>query len=172
MIKKLREKTGLSQRKFAEELGIPVRTIQEWEQGRSRPPAYVINMIKKIIDIDNINNFQYIENKVKVKTEFKVCIDNPFPNCKKIYPIQQRKVKQLYDILSQNDNVTKIIVFGSSVTQSCHIGSDVDIYCEIKKYIYPINCALDFPFDLWTNFTVDERLKSEIDKKGVIIYEK
>ena len=30
----IREKTGLSQPRFAELLGVSVRTLQEWEQGR------------------------------------------------------------------------------------------------------------------------------------------
>ena len=33
----VREKTGLSQSKFAELLGVSVRTLQEWEQGRRAP---------------------------------------------------------------------------------------------------------------------------------------
>ena len=33
----IREKTGLSQAKFAELLGVSVRTLQEWEQGRRAP---------------------------------------------------------------------------------------------------------------------------------------
>ncbi len=32
-----RDKTGLSQPKFAELLGVSVRTLQEWEQGRRTP---------------------------------------------------------------------------------------------------------------------------------------
>ncbi|MEK1942512.1 MAG: helix-turn-helix domain-containing protein [Pseudomonas sp.] len=32
-----RSKTGLSQPKFAELLGVSVRTLQEWEQGRRTP---------------------------------------------------------------------------------------------------------------------------------------
>jgi putative transcriptional regulator len=34
---KVREKTGLSQARFAELLGVSVRTLQEWEQGRRAP---------------------------------------------------------------------------------------------------------------------------------------
>jgi len=34
---KVREKTGLSQARFAELLGISVRTLQDWEQGRRAP---------------------------------------------------------------------------------------------------------------------------------------
>jgi putative transcriptional regulator len=33
----VREKTGLSQSKFAKLLGVSVRTLQEWEQGRRAP---------------------------------------------------------------------------------------------------------------------------------------
>ena len=33
----IRERTGLSQPKFAHLLGVSVRTLQEWEQGRRAP---------------------------------------------------------------------------------------------------------------------------------------
>jgi putative transcriptional regulator len=33
----IRERTGLSQAKFASLLGVSVRTLQEWEQGRRSP---------------------------------------------------------------------------------------------------------------------------------------
>jgi putative transcriptional regulator len=33
----IRERTGLSQPRFAQLLGISVRTLQEWEQGRRAP---------------------------------------------------------------------------------------------------------------------------------------
>ena len=36
-IAKTREKTGLSQFRFAQLLGVSVRTLQDWEQGRRAP---------------------------------------------------------------------------------------------------------------------------------------
>lgn len=33
----IREKTGLSQSRFAQLLGVPLRMLQEWEQGRRAP---------------------------------------------------------------------------------------------------------------------------------------
>ena len=36
-VAKIREGTGLSQPRFAQLLGVSVRTLQEWEQGRRAP---------------------------------------------------------------------------------------------------------------------------------------
>ncbi len=36
-VSSIRERTGLSQAKFAALLGVSVRTLQEWEQGRRAP---------------------------------------------------------------------------------------------------------------------------------------
>jgi putative transcriptional regulator len=36
-IASIREKTGLSQARFAQLLGVSVRTLQDWEQGRRAP---------------------------------------------------------------------------------------------------------------------------------------
>jgi len=48
-IQKIRQKTGLSQAKFAEHFGIPVRTIQKWEIQQATPPHYILQMMKQII---------------------------------------------------------------------------------------------------------------------------
>lgn len=48
-IKELRKKTGLSQSKFSAKFGIPVRTLQQWEQGISAPPNYLVRMMEYIM---------------------------------------------------------------------------------------------------------------------------
>ena len=48
-VKELRLQTGLSQSKFAKMFDIPVSTLKDWEQERRNPPAYVINMIRMIL---------------------------------------------------------------------------------------------------------------------------
>ena len=51
-IKELRKKTGLSQSKFSAKFGIPVRTIQQWEQGISAPPEYLLRMMSYIMQLE------------------------------------------------------------------------------------------------------------------------
>ncbi len=53
-IKELRFQTGLSQSKFAAMFDIPVSTLRNWEQERRTPPTYVVNMIKKILELQGI----------------------------------------------------------------------------------------------------------------------
>lgn len=51
--KELRKNTGLSQSKFAAYFGIPVRTLQDWEQQKRTPPDYVIAMMERIWKLEH-----------------------------------------------------------------------------------------------------------------------
>ena len=166
-IKDLRKKTGLSQKEFADKYNLSVRTLQQWEQGISRPLDSLLYLISK--DVENNSNLRSLYNP-KSTNKWKICIDNPFMNCEKIYPIQQKKVAKLLNDLSSNNKVHKIIIFGSSTTDRCHIGSDIDIYIESDSDVQTKD-VYDFEYDLWSNHTADDRLKKEIYDKGVIVYE-
>ena len=45
-IRKLREQTGMSRKNFSIHIGIPLRTIEDWEAGRRRPPEYIPRLIE------------------------------------------------------------------------------------------------------------------------------
>ena len=44
-IRKIREQTGLSRKDLSIHIGIPLRTIEDWEAGRRRPPEYIPRLI-------------------------------------------------------------------------------------------------------------------------------
>ena len=46
------KKTRLSQSKFSAKFGIPVRTLQQWEQGISSPPEYLVRMMAYIMVLE------------------------------------------------------------------------------------------------------------------------
>ena len=48
-IAEIRKSTGMSQSEFAKFFDIPVRTLQDWEQGRRVPPPYVPGMMLRIL---------------------------------------------------------------------------------------------------------------------------
>jgi putative transcriptional regulator len=45
-IAKTREKTGLSRARFAQLLGVSVRTLQDWEQGRRAPSGAARTLLR------------------------------------------------------------------------------------------------------------------------------
>ena len=44
-IRELRESIGLTRKEFSEHIGIPVRTLEDWEAGRRTPPEYIPRLI-------------------------------------------------------------------------------------------------------------------------------
>ena len=71
-------------------------------------------------------------------------------------------------------DVRKAIVFGSSVTAACNPWSDIDIYYEMEKDCQnlPLVDTGSQSWDRWSNFTIDQGLLAEIEKKGIIVYDR
>ena len=51
-ITEIRNITGLNKTKFAEFYKIPYRTLQDWEAGKSKPPAYVLPLLERCVRED------------------------------------------------------------------------------------------------------------------------
>lgn len=60
-IKKLRIMTRMTQRQFAEYFNIPKRTIENWEGGHRKPPAYVVELIKYKIEKERLGMLRLVE---------------------------------------------------------------------------------------------------------------
>ncbi len=105
---------------------------------------------------------------------WRVCIDGDkaYRGVELIFPTQQLDVSRIIKSLSQNQNVRKIIIFGSSVTSACNPWSDIDVFVDLKRREILRKPKVGVPIDLWTNYDVDERLMHEIKEKGVVVYER
>jgi len=49
LIRQLRERTGLTQEKFAARLGVTFPTINRWENGRARPSPLAMQKIEELL---------------------------------------------------------------------------------------------------------------------------
>jgi len=48
----IRGQTGMNRKEFAQYLGIPYRTLQDWELGNTQAPEYVIRLIAYKIQVE------------------------------------------------------------------------------------------------------------------------
>lgn len=55
-VKELREASGMRQSDFARKFEIPLKSLQNWEAGRTSPPPYVLFMIKSILALEGSEN--------------------------------------------------------------------------------------------------------------------
>ena len=49
LIRNLREKTGLTQEKFATKLGVTLLTINRWENGRAKPSPLAMQKVEELL---------------------------------------------------------------------------------------------------------------------------
>jgi DNA-binding transcriptional regulator YiaG len=49
LVRELRERTGLTQEKFAARLGVTFPTINRWENGRARPSPLALKQIEDLL---------------------------------------------------------------------------------------------------------------------------
>lgn len=49
LVRELRQRTGLTQEKFAAKLGVTYPTINRWENGKARPSPLAVQRIKELL---------------------------------------------------------------------------------------------------------------------------
>jgi putative transcriptional regulator len=49
LVRELRERTGLTQEKFAAKLGVTFPTINRWENGRAKPSPLALKQIEELL---------------------------------------------------------------------------------------------------------------------------
>ena len=102
-----------------------------------------------------------------------VCEDSKSDDVLKfIHPLKQRSVAELISHTKEMFPDTKaVIVFGSAVTDKCHVGSDVDIVVVDSPRFFPPMCDVFDVVDV-TGMKSTSPLVGQILKEGVVVYAK
>ena len=65
----LRKETGMNRKEFAEWMGIPYRTMQDWELGISKAPDYVYDLarykVKNELEKGNLIRKQHLQKECR-----------------------------------------------------------------------------------------------------------
>ena len=106
--------------------------------------------------------------------DFPVMDGVTFPNANRIHPLMQHRVEKILLEIRRDQNVHRLILYGSSLEFHCNSASDIDLY--IEKYDPDQKLAffpdLDCETDIITNLPPDNRLYQEIMKTGLLLFER
>ena len=64
-LKKMRNDLGMNRTEFSRYIGIPLRTLEEWEAGRRQMPDYVLRLIAYYTKMERL----LAEKKIEIKEE-------------------------------------------------------------------------------------------------------
>lgn len=86
----------------------------------------------------------------------------------------QARVEKLIHYMHKDNNIKIMILFGRSLEFRCDSNSDIELYIETyekeKKlgHIPEMDCEIDIVTDL----SSDSKLYYEIDKRGLVLFER
>ena len=67
LVKRLRERMGLTQEQFAQEIGVTFSTVNQWENGHRRPQPY---LLKRLFEMEaSLEEGSASDKKSKRKTK-------------------------------------------------------------------------------------------------------
>ena len=53
---RIRKMLGVSRAEFGRRYHIPIRTLEDWDAGKNKPPVYVIELLERVVKEDMANN--------------------------------------------------------------------------------------------------------------------
>lgn len=114
-----------------------------------------------------MNNFDYM-------WDFDILNGVDFPHCNRVHPLMQRRIQMILNKLKEDSNIKTVVLFGSSLEFRCSSYSDIDLY--IEKYDHEKKVESDWDIDCEVDLLMDldhsSNLYREIDKKGLLLFER
>lgn len=113
-------------------------------------------------------------NDFKHMWDFEVMDGVDFPNSNRVHPLMQKRVQKLLEILKKDNNIVKIVLFGSALEFRCSSYSDIDVYIEKKDRSQSLleEPIMDCEIDIVANLDKSSKLYQEIEKKGLLLLDR
>ena len=106
--------------------------------------------------------------------DFPVMEGVAFRDANRVHPFIQKSVEKLLHEFAKDQNIRRVVLFGSSLEFRCSSASDIDLYIEKfdtgKKleYIPELDCEVD----IVTNLSPGNKLYNEIERTGLLLFER
>ncbi|MEY8410546.1 nucleotidyltransferase domain-containing protein [Lachnospiraceae bacterium 62-26] len=106
--------------------------------------------------------------------DFPVMEGVAFRDANRVHPLMQKRVEKLLHEFAKDQNIRRVVLFGSSLEFRCSSASDIDLYIEKfdtgKKleYIPELDCEVD----IVTNLSPGNKLYNEIERTGLLLFER
>jgi predicted nucleotidyltransferase len=160
-LKSLRKNLKYSQQEISKLIGIPLNTLQNWEQNVRKPSEWVLNLMMDRILRDAIENQNVISEKKGI--------------------LSFLKIKRIITTIASQHDVKKVILFGSYAKGQANPSSDLDLYMVSNlsglayfEFAEKLRRALKKKVDLFSQLTLNTNSPTylEIEDTGIIIYER
>ena len=100
-LKELRKATGFTQKSFSKEVGIPLRTLQNWENGESNIKPEKAEKLANFFGVSIAHLLGYEDNDFKNEADIKVAVLDE--TLKKLHAIM---------VLAESDESPNLVEFG------------------------------------------------------------
>ena len=142
---------------------------------------------KKVLGGGPVTTKEYLSARKDKNWKFNSIVDkNSFQGVNRIHPIKQKMVSEIVKAARNDAEVSRIIIFGSSIRYDCDVTSDLDICIDWKDDCYDEDGVLK-PFTENMRRVISSVTKGRADvvnynylsgtavetdvKKGVVVYE-
>jgi predicted nucleotidyltransferase len=160
-LKSLRKNLKYSQQEISNLIGIPLNTLQNWEQNVRKPSEWVLNLMMDRILRDAVEHHDKISETKGI--------------------LSFLKIKRIVTGIASQHPIKKVILFGSYAKGQANPKSDLDLYMVSNlsglayfEFAEKLRQALKKKVDLFSSLTLKTTSPTylQIEDTGIIIYER
>lgn len=137
-IKELRKEKGLTQKQLSEQIGIPYRSIVNYEIGCREPNSKAMSILEEFFQVSG----KYLRGETETRTTFNGKLDSTFEQS--VYKTLSKRIKSLRKNsgLNQNEFAQLLAVDQTAVSQ-WETGKTLPGFKQCIKIAKILNCSLD-----------------------------